>query len=266
VIPHFAGPRGYMASVYFGELGRTPGELIRTCLTQPGKVIEQVWHVDRVSYLLALLQPLLLVAPFFSREFLLVLPLLSINLVIDQTAFRMIQWHYNQTVGALLCIAAIFGVRSLSERLNKHWQINNASVVLAFGICAICLTSWPYWFNPREYFPHAYTSTLKRAAALVPPNKSVLAPITMLAQFSNRPLALPLHQFSPKPLIQETWPLEKIYTLEYILLDLNDHRFPPSIATPELAASFSTNTNYKLIFNENKVFVFRRRESARLTP
>ena len=95
---------------------------------------------------------------------------------------------------------------------------------------------------------------------------AVLAPITMLAQFSNRPLALPLHQFSPKPLIQETWPLEKIYTLEYILLDLNDHRFPPSIATPELAASFSTNTNYKLIFNENKVFVFRRRESARLTP
>jgi len=52
-----------------------------------------------------------------------------------------------------------------------------------------------------------------------------------------------------------------MYKLDYIILDGNERRFPKITVTRDLVMSFYTNVNYELIFNENNVLVFRRRNT-----
>ena len=266
VIPHFAGVRGYIVSHYFGDLGNSPGELIKTCLTQPWRVVTQICERDRAMYLIEMLQPLLWLVPLLCWEFLLVLPSLGISLLVNEPAFRVIAWHYNPTSGALLCVAAVFGVRRLASLAERNWRWLPSRLGLAFSICALSIAGWPMWFSIDDYLTHPYTETLKKVVALIPPDKSVLTPITMQAHFADRPVAAPQMQFDPTHPMSELWPRERMYQLDYIILDANERRFPKEVVTRDLVMSYYTNTNYELIFNENNVFVFRRHESGKLTP
>jgi uncharacterized membrane protein len=266
VIPHFAGAHGYIVAHYFGDLGKTPGELIMTCLTQPWRVIAQMWDLDRALYLIQMLQPLLWVAPLLCWETLFALPSLGISLLVNESAFRVIAWHYNPTSGALLCVAAVYGVRRLASLAEDKWHWLPGQLGLAFSICVLSLASWTMWFNIGDYLSHGYVDTLQKALELVPPDKSVLSPVTMLGHFAGRPVALHQLQFDPTHPMSDLWPREKMYDLDYIILDGNERRFPKDVVTRDLVMSFYTNTNYELILNENNVFVFRRRESVPLTP
>ncbi len=266
VIPYFAGTHGYIVAHYFGDLGKTPGELITTCLTQPWRVIAQMWELDRAVYLVQMLQPLLWVAPLFCWEIILALPSLGISLLVNEPAFRVIPWHYNPTSGALLCVAAVYGVRRLSSLSEGKWQWLPGQLGLAFSICALSIASWTLWFNIGDYLAHGYTDTLQKAMELVPADKSVLSPVTMLGHFAGRPVALHQLQFDPTHAMSDLWPQEKMYELDYIILDANERRFPKDFVSRDLVMSFYTNTNYQLVLNENNVFVFRRRESVPLAP
>ena len=265
-IPHFAGDRGYVVAHYFGDLGNTPGEFIKTCLTQPWRPLGQVWNLDRAIYLLQLLQPLLWILPLCAPEFVLVLPSLGINLIVNEPGFRVIAWHYNPTVGALLCVATLFGIRQLVKRCDGRWGWLPGTFGLAFAVCALCISSWMLWFNLNDYQARPDGDALRKAESLVPPHKSILSPITMMARFADRPIVLPLMQFDPRHVMSDLWSREKLYTLDYIILDGNERRFSMEVITRDIVMSFYTNSNYVLIFNEDNVFVFRRRESVLLTP
>jgi uncharacterized membrane protein len=266
VIPHFAGPRGYVVAHYFGDLGQTPGELIKTCLTQPWRVIGQMCDLDRAIYLVAMLQPLLWIVPLLGWEILLPLPSLGISLLVNEPAFRVIAWHYNPTSGALLCVAAVYGVRRLASLSERKWSWMPAQLGLTFSICALSISSWTLWFNLGEYMAHAYTPTLQRVVELIPPDKSVLSPISMLAHFADRSVAVHQMQFDPSHPMSDLWPREKMYELDYAILDGNEHRFPKELVTRDLLMSYYTNTNYELIFNEKNVFVFHRRQPGNPEP
>lgn len=259
LIPHFTGPMGYLPSHYFKSLADTPEGLIKILLTQPWRLLGQVLTFDRVLYLFQIVQPVFWITPLLAPELLLVIPSLGINLITDDSSFRVIGWHYGPTVGAMLCVAAVFGVKRLAAVLERRWRIVQAEFALALSICALCVASWPLWLNVGEYLPHRYTTTLKKAVELVPPERSVLSPISMVAHFANRAYPMHLIQFEPGEKVQDTWPQERMYRLDYVILDGNEYRFPPERVTRELVMSFYTNTNYELIMNENNVFVFRHR-------
>jgi uncharacterized membrane protein len=221
---------------------------------------------DRAAYLLEMLQPLLWVVPLLCWELLLALPSLGISLLVNESAFRVIAWHYNPTSGALLCVAAIFGVRRLASLAERNWRWLPSRLGLAFSICALSIASWPTWFNMDDYMTQPYTEILKKVVTRIPPDQSVLSPISMLAHFADRPVAAHQMQFDPTQPMSDLWPRERMYQLDYIILDANERRFPKDVVTQDLFMSYYTNTNYELIFNENNVFVFRRRESVKLTP
>ena len=266
VLPWFQGGTPYPATHYFGALGNSPGEVITTCLTRPEIPIRQILDMDRGLYLLKMFQPLLWVTPLFSWELLLVLPSLGVNLVVENSAFRVIPWHYGPTVGAMLCIAAVFGMKRLAEILECRWKIAQAQFALALTMCLVSVSSWPLWFNIGEYFPHGYYPTLKHAAELVAPEKSVVTPMSMHAHFANRKYPFYQMQFDPTFPMSAAWPREKMYEMDYVILDANERRFPPELVTRDLLMSFYTNTNYELILNENNVFVFRHRDRGLRQP
>ncbi|MGO9609969.1 MAG: DUF2079 domain-containing protein, partial [Verrucomicrobiia bacterium] len=266
VIPHFAGAHGYIVAHYFGDLGSGPGELIKTCLTQPWRVVAQMWDFDRGLYLLKMLQPLLWVAPLLCWEILFALPNLGISLLVNESAFRVIPWHYNPTSGALLCVAAVYGVRRLSVLAQDKWRWLPSQAGIAFSICVHSISRWPLWLNIGDYLSTPHAETSQKVLALVPREASVLSPVTMRAHFADRPIAVLQLQFDPRHPMDDLWPREKMYDLDYVILDGNERRFPEDMVSSDLVMSYYTNTNYELILNENNVFVFRRHESVNLTP
>ena len=187
-----------------------------------------------------------------------VLPSLSINLIINEPGFRVIAWHYNPTVGALLCVATLFGIRRLAKHTTGKWNCLSGTHGLAFTVCALCISSWILWFNPSDYQSRPEGDALRKAESLVLPHKSVLSPITMMARFADRSVVLPLMQFDTRHVMTDLWPREKLYSLDYIILDGNERRFPMEVVTRDLVMSFYTNTNYRLIMNEGNVMVFCR--------
>jgi uncharacterized membrane protein len=264
--PHFSAGKAYFVGSYFGELGNSPGEAMVTLLRRPQYLVAILTSPDRLIYLVEMLQPLLLLTPFGSWGWLVAAPSVGTNLVIPESAFRVVAWHYNPTTGAMLCVAALLGLNKWAGWLHKKFGWTEGRVILAFGMCVLSIGSWPLWFNPEDYrYPDDY-ETLEKARELVPPLKSVLSPHTMIGRFADREAAVIMQQFNPTVLRQDTWPKEKMYDLDYIILNGNERRFPLEAVTRDLVMSYYTNTNYELILNENSVFVFRRRESVNLTP
>ncbi|MCG3149454.1 MAG: hypothetical protein PCFJNLEI_02916 [Verrucomicrobiae bacterium] len=265
-LPYFTQGAGYVPAHYFGPLGDTPGDVIKTMVTKPFKVLEQVFQFDRGIYIVQVLQPLLWVVPLLAWELILVAPSLGINLVVNEAAFRTIPWHYGATVGAFLCVAMLFGMKRLATLLERRWKIASAQFALALAVGAVSISSWIMWLNIGEYIPHGYFPTLRRAAEQIPPEKSVVAPSTMLAHFAGREHPFHLMQFDPRLSMSATWPREKLYTMDYVILDGNERRFPMELVTRDLVMSFHTNLNYELIFNDKNVFVYRKRDPLALAP
>ncbi len=58
IIPAFRSGDHVHYSRYFGDLGNSPGDLVNTSLTQPGKVISRILTAQTASYLLVFLGPL----------------------------------------------------------------------------------------------------------------------------------------------------------------------------------------------------------------
>ncbi|MGA2220803.1 MAG: DUF2079 domain-containing protein [Verrucomicrobiia bacterium] len=266
-MPYFAGPEGMSAVAYHTLLGLPPKEFIHAALTNPLPLLAYLTDAEHVFYLMQVFQPLLWVAPLLAPEFLLVVPALGMNLALD-SASRVIAWHYGLATGAFLCVATIFGVRNISQVLEARWNLAHARLMLSACICALCIASWPFWLEPSQFATHAYYPTLEKVLALIPPDKSVLAPMSMIAHFSDREDSRLQACFSPEVTRKSqlrgflVWPQEDMYKMDYVIFDANDRRFPPNVATRDLVMSYYTNTNYQLVFNENNVFVFRRRESV----
>jgi len=261
LMPYFAGGTAFYASGYHLVLGRTSDEFLKALVTQPWRLAGDMLDWGRVVYLVQMLQPLLWITPLVVPEFLLAVPALGMNLVLDDS-YRVIAWHYGPTTGAFLCVAAVFGVRRLASMLETHWHLTQPRVALALCVCALSVASWPFWFNLSELMPQRYQPTLRRAVELVSTGRSVVAPSTLIAQVAGRETPVLWTQFDQRTRQPTTWPVERMYTMDYVILDANERRFPQEMATRELIMSFYTNTNYELTLNENNVFVFRRRETA----
>jgi len=149
---------------------------------------------------------------------------------------------------------------------ETKWHWLPGQLGLTFSICALSIASWTLWFNISDYLAHGYVDALQKAMDLVPADKSVLSPVTMLGHFAGRPVALHQLQFHRTHPMSDLWPREKMYELDCIIFDGNERRFPKDAVTRDLVMSYCTNTNYELILNEDNVFVFHRRESVPLAP
>ena len=101
---------------------------------------------------------------------------------------------------------------------------------------------------------------------LIPPNASMLSPYTMIGYFADRDVAVLLLQSDPSQPNKEMSPRDTIYTMDYVVLDANERRFPQEMVAQDLGMSYFTNTNCQLIFDEDDVFVLRHRAGETLNP
>jgi uncharacterized membrane protein len=244
------GLRGHPWHVtnYFSYLGHTPDEILHNALSQPGLVLAHLMEAENLQYLVLLVQPMGWVLPFGHWAALVAAPDLAGNLISDNGGAKVLAWHYQFMACTGLFMGATFTTKRILDRLHKRFG-GDSSPIVAGGFLALCLAHWIIWFQPQEFRPLPYHDALEQALAMVPPDKSVLAPFRLQGNVSAREHFDKLVRFTEAP--------EYAAQFEYVILDANDRQYPPPI-TQEFFDSFSRNPKYRLLFSAKNVFVFQR--------
>jgi len=253
LMPWLRNGKPYRSFTYFGELGQSPMDVVRTAITRPLMFARVLFSGDRIMYLIQLLEPVGLFLPFVSLAVIFILPDLVLNLLVENAALRVIRWHYNLTVGAFLFVALIFSIRKIVPWLERRYGA--ARYATGFGILFLCLSTchWVFWLNLNDYQQPPQYAALQEALAMVPESDSVLAPQTMIAHVANRWHFTCLSHV----LINERAP-ENIFKYKFVILDLNERR-PTWNVPQEVVRAFGANPDYELVFNQQNVLVFRRK-------
>jgi uncharacterized membrane protein len=253
--PIFSAGRGYIAMENFANLGNSMGEVVKTALTEPGKVVSAMMTAQNLQYVLLAVQAAGWVLPWFAVEGMLILPDLLTNTISDNTGLKVLAWHYNLHVGSFLVVAAIISIPRIELWLGRRIGGGRYRVVLAATLLAFSLSSWWMWFHPGEYRVRPAHDALHRAFKLVPRDASLLmGPSQIMAHLSARDV------FStPDRLVRVP---EEMHKYNWALFDMNFPQYlpPDQHVDRDVFYSFATNQLYQVEFAEQNVFVFRRRE------
>jgi|GEM_PF-2032805 len=159
----------------YAWLGGGPGEAIRTCLTQPGRVLAQMFGVPGKWKYLALLFGGLLFFPFFRPKLLLpALPALALPLLSAQPNYYGWANHYTAGAAGVLFFAfcEVLGpVRILARQSGAGARPVVLAIFLALALCHVLLAPSPVsrLFLATDNFAfsvEAYEPTARDAAIL----------------------------------------------------------------------------------------------------
>jgi uncharacterized membrane protein len=255
VIPHFnrAGSSSFFSR--YGEVGGSPGGILRTAVTDPWKIVTTAATGRGLGYLARLVLPLGLLVVFAPLLLLAALPELAINLLSATTTQTSIRFHYTAgLIPVLFAAAVIGGGRIVSNRPGLAAPLATGALVLALA-SNYALGAIPLW----RYFPggeqhEAYAAQVTRhdriaagALRLIPPHAVVSATNTLGAHLSAR------RRYLSFPYIQDaTW----------VAADETQPGYVDRLAPLPTAVQLSwlrRNPEWRLVFERDGILIFHRR-------
>jgi len=248
-MPYFREGEKWHVAHMFAYLGTTTGEIFKNAALHPGLLFQHLFGADNERYFAFLVQPLGWVLPFLSPACLVALPDLAINLLSENTALKVIGWHYNLLTGSALFVSAVFAARRIGQWLRAKYGEGRYLPVIACGFLTLSVAHWFLWFQPRYLQELPYQQALVHAVEFVPKDASVLSSFRIQAHFSSRRRYDALSIFATQPAYAKTF--------EYVVLDANERQYPP-LVTQQFYDSFHNDPGYKLVFVEDNVLIFQR--------
>jgi len=251
VIPHYnAGAESDFYGRY-SEVGGSAGGILETALTHPLRVIEAAFSGRDLHYLLDLVAPLAALCLLAPLVLVAALPELAINLLSSTTTQTSIHFHYTAGLIPPLMIGAIFGAKRLSR-----WTFPVAvAIVVAAIVGNYRLGPIPGWrhvpggqtFQATAGRVTDHDRIAQRALQLIPGGAVVSATNTLGAHLSarRRVLSFPYLEDSKWIAADETQP-------GYA------DRYAPIPTAVQLAA-LRRSPEWRLVFEEDGILVFRRR-------
>jgi uncharacterized membrane protein len=248
-MPYFRQGEPWHVAKQFEHLGNGPLGIIQNMFCQPSLLWRHLLGHDNVQYVIFLVQPLGWLLPIVNPAAVIALPDLAANTLSNNSALKVIAWHYNLTTTSALFVSLVLTLQRLRTWLQRRG--NSADCIQICGVVFIALAQAPWflWFQPRVLARLPQHQSLLRAMERVPPDRSVVAPQRTLAHLAQREHYSDLAIFT-------VWP-RYASQFEYVILDANENQYPPFI-TQEFFEQFYRNPLYQLIFAENNVFVFQR--------
>ncbi|MFA6423020.1 MAG: DUF2079 domain-containing protein [Patescibacteria group bacterium] len=263
VIPAF-NQSGKFDYFQYGVLGKTPSEAIKTIITNPFFVIENLFsYITRMDTILKYFVSfgfLTLLAP----EIVLFLgfPLLVEQLLNDSILRWGINFHYSIAIAPVLAIGAIIGIlrlTNLSNFISSKYKINfgnniAALFALIIVVSSISITVWQRSpiltiFKKNTYIIPSWARDINEAISIIPKDASVSAQHSIVPHLANRAMIYqrPLEntkdaltaEYYVLSLYGSTWPLDEKQQFDQIYNLLNDEN------------------NYGLIKQVNGTFVFK---------
>lgn len=263
VIPRYNAGQGSEFVDRYGSLGSDGHGVALTLLTRPWEAVQLVGSYDRLSYLAALLLPLLLLPLAAPLLLLGALPEVLINILADWFPQYSIQFQYVAVIVPFAVGASILGLARLRRagrpevlvRLLEDPRRVAAVWVGAVAISGVYLGPLPWWSavpvvgssaRVEQYRVTDHSRAMARAVALVPGHAPVSAGNLLGAHLSER---------------------ERIYTFpviadaRWVLVDrrrpyLGDRLSPRGHVLQ--VRQLRTRPDMRLVFDEDGVMVFRR--------
>jgi uncharacterized membrane protein len=254
VVPHFA-PRG--ASPFEGRyqaVGGSPGGIAETLLTDPLRVLGEMFGGNGIPYLLELVLPLAALPLLAPLTALVALPELAANLLSTTRTQQSIHFHYTAAAIPGLVVAAVFGAARLRAQRGWVQPVATAVVVVALGANYL-LGAIPVWrsfpggeaLGTREHLVSAHDDVATRAVRLIPDDAVVSATNSLGAHLSDRRR---VHSF---PFLHDsTW----------VAADETRPGYGDRIsalATSERLRRLRLDPDWRIVFDEDGVTVFRKR-------
>jgi uncharacterized membrane protein len=263
-MPHFNGGLNH-AGTFYGELGGSPSEIIRTALTDPQLVIGRLDDNDALGYARDLLAPWAftpLVAPLLL---LVALPQFLANALANQTFFYDIRFHYVAIILAVLALASVEGVARLRPIGMRRFAVGAVAAAalassVAWGMSPISTQYrsgyWPLAGNPRQ-------AVLDAAVDAVPGDAAVSASYYIVPHLSHREQ---IYTF-PNPWIPANWGVAGVAPhdpdhdhvpaeVEWLVVDTTTHT--PGSREETLMLELVTNGEFEVVSDEGGIVVARR--------
>jgi len=254
VIPHFGSAGSSQFFDRYGEVGGSLGGILRTTVTDPGRILSTAFDWDGVHYLIDLLLPLALLFLAAPLALVAAVPELALNLLSSTPTQTSIHHHYTSGLIPPLVVASILGAARLA-RGSRGRGVALATAAVAVALVAnFRLGAIPLWRAlPGGQTYQAYASHVSthdriagRALRLIPDGAVVSASNNLGAHLSAR------RRFLSFPHVQDA---------QWIAADETQpgygDRYAPLANAVSLAA-VRRNPRWRLVFEEDGVLVFRR--------
>jgi uncharacterized membrane protein len=253
IIPHHnAGAESAFYGRY-SEVGGSAGGILKTAVTDPIRILEAAFSSRDLRYLLQLLAPLAGLCLLAPLVLVAALPELAINLLSATPTQTSIRFHYTAGLIPPLVIAAIFG----AKRLGRGPFLVAALVVVATLAANYALGPTPGWrhlpggqqFQATAGRVTDHDRVAQRALELIPDDAVVSATNTLGGHLSarRRVLSFPFFHDAAWIAADETQP------------GYADRHAP--VPTAVQLAALRRNPDWRLVFQEDGILVFRRADS-----
>ena len=259
VMPHFN--EGASSSFYqrYGALGHSPGGILATVFTDPGKVLSTVFDGEGVHYLLDLFVPLLLLVVAAPVVLVAAIPELGLNLL-SATHTQSSIHHRLHGRSDPAADRRHRARRSEANEVTPDLRVPLAMTLVVVMVGAnYVLGAVPVWRALpggqayQAYAAHVATHDriTDRALRLIPDGAVVSATNSLGSHLSGR------RRFLSFPYIQDAqWVAADETQPGYA-----DRWDPP--ATAEALVRLRRNPNWRLVFSDDGVLVFKRTASSR---
>ncbi len=255
-----------MVEMFFGWLGSTPGEILRTVLTRPGYVVRGVFIRPKITYAWQLLSPVALLPLLNPAGALMVLISMAEGLLSERFTHFSIRYQYSSIITPMVFAAAVLGLKNLLRwlpfRKTAGWA---AAAVTAVAV----ITAWsfgPIPELPRQFEDWRFTREDAVRQAMVneiPPEAPVTATFAFTPKLSNRPRMFffyHLYASARRPDWEAHVPVMQ-EGAEYLLVDFDDRLTFYDFYTPggdRSIYSFLREGEWELAATVNSLALFRR--------
>jgi uncharacterized membrane protein len=266
VMPAFNGGTNH-AGIFYGELGDSPAELIKTTFTDPGLVLDRLDNNDALGYARDLLAPFAFTSLLAPLLLVPAIPQFFANILTNLNFFWSIQFHYAAIIVTFVAIASVDGVaRFRSDSLRRFGVGAVAAAALAtsvaWGMSPISTQYrngyWPLTPNPRE-------DTLDAAVDSVPGDAAVAATYNIVPHLSHREQ---IYTF-PNPWFPLNWGVAGVAPhdpdhdhvpaeVDWIVVDRTTH--VPDGREEQLLDSLVDSGEFAVVSDEDGIFVAKREE------
>jgi uncharacterized membrane protein len=258
VMPHFNPGSSAQLEQRYGELGDSPGEVLATVFTDPGKVLRTAFDSEGIRYLADLLLPLLLLFAAAPLVLVAAIPELGLNLLSEASTQSSIHHHYTAGLIPPLIAASVLGAARIAGGDRRRGALLAGMAVAASLVANFVLGAVPLWRelpggqSYQAYASHvsAHDRVAERALELIPDDAVVSATNSLGSRLSAR------RRFLSFPVLKDA---------EWVAADETQpgylDRWDPSATARDLAR-LRRSPDWELVFSEDGVLVFRRTSSS----
>ena len=257
VLPHYN--EGASSSFYdrYGALGDSAGEILATVFTDPGRLLSVAFDSEGIHYLAGLLLPLALLFAAAPLVLIAAIPELGLNLLSATHTQSSIHHHYTAGLIPPLIAASVLGAGKLARGEQRRAIVLAGVAVAAALVANFRLGAIPLWkslpggSSHQAHMSHVSTHDriAEQALRLIPGDAVVSATNSLGSHLSAR------RRFLSFPHLQDA---------EWIAADETQpgyaDRWDP-LATATDLARLRRSPNWRLVFSEDGVLVFKRKSS-----